>query len=116
MQQQDIISALPTHLRCFVQVQDYGAYTPRDHAVWRFLMLQLPFQLAETAHPVSLEGLRRPGLSLERFPPLEDMNRCLSAIGSQVHGVHGPVAETRGTESDGRPGGVARHWSSTTGC
>ena len=89
MQQQDIISALPAHLRCFVQVQDYGAYTPRDHAVWRFLMLQLQFQLAETAHPVYLEGLRRTGISIERIPSIEDMNTCLRHIGWKALGVDG---------------------------
>ena len=88
-QQQDIISALPGHLRCFVQVQDYDAYTPRDHSVWRFLMHQLRFQLAETAHPVYLEGLRLTGISIEHIPSIDDMNACLEHIGWKALGVDG---------------------------
>jgi len=87
--QRDIISALPTHLRSFVQVQDYKAYTPRDHAVWRFLMHQLQFQLGETAHPLYLEGLRRTGISIEHIPSIDEMNASLEHIGWKALGVDG---------------------------
>jgi len=87
--QRDIIAALPTHLRSFVQVQDYDAYTPRDHAVWRFLLHQLRFQLRETAHPLYLEGLRRTGISIEHIPSIDEMNACLEHIGWKALGVDG---------------------------
>ena len=35
------ITALPPHLRRYVVPQDYGAYTPRDHAVWRHILRRL---------------------------------------------------------------------------
>ena len=63
MSQQDIINSLPEHLRPFVKLQDYQAYTPRDQAVWRFVMKHLTRQLQNTAHPVYLEGLSRTGIS-----------------------------------------------------
>ena len=55
--QQEILDSLPAHLRPFVREQDYARYTTRDQAVWRFIMKHLTRQLADTAHPVYLEGL-----------------------------------------------------------
>ncbi len=89
VKQQDIIARLPSHLRCFVLVQDYSAYTPRDHAVWRFLMHQLQHQLAESAHPVYLEGIEKTGISLEHIPSINEMNECLGQIGWQALCVDG---------------------------
>jgi len=89
VKQEEIISGLPAHLRQFVQVQDYSQYTPRDHAVWRFLMLQLKYQLAHSAHPVYIEGLRRTGISQEHIPSIDGMNECLEQIGWRALGVDG---------------------------
>ena len=37
--QAQVVASLPAHLRPFVKLQDHASqYTPRDHAVWRFLM------------------------------------------------------------------------------
>ena len=55
MTQEEIVASLPAHLRPFVQLQDYDQYTPRDQAVWRFIMRQLTLRLRDTAHPVYLE-------------------------------------------------------------
>ena len=68
MTQQDIIDSLPAHLRPFVKTQDYSKYTPRDQAVWRFVMKHLTRQLAESAHPVYMEGLARTGI-WTTYPP-----------------------------------------------
>lgn len=89
MTQQEIIASLPSHLRQFVKVQDYNQYTPRDHAVWRFLLLALAKHLAEHAHPVYLEGLRKTGISLDHIPSIDDMNQCLEKIGWQAVVVDG---------------------------
>lgn len=89
MKQREIIANLAPHLRPFVQIQDYEAYTARDHAVWRFLMHQLRFQLAQSAHPVYLEGLRRTGISQEHIPSIDEMNLCLAEIGWKALGVDG---------------------------
>jgi len=87
--QAEIIAGLAPHLRHFVRVQDYQAYTARDHAVWRFLMHQLGFQLADSAHPVYIEGLRRTGISQEQIPSIDEMNSCLAQIGWKALGVDG---------------------------
>lgn len=89
MTQQDIIDSLPLHLRPFVQTQDYGDYTPRDQAVWRFVMKHLVRQLADSAHPVYLEGLERTGISLDHIPSIEEMNACLARLGWRAVVVDG---------------------------
>jgi phenylalanine-4-hydroxylase len=89
MKQQEIISKLPSHLQSFVLVQDYAAYTARDHAVWRLLMHQLQYQLAESAHPVYLDGLAKTGISLEYIPSIDEMNECLKQISWQALCVDG---------------------------
>ena len=89
MTQEQIIAKLAPHLRQFVQIQDYSAYTARDHSVWRFLMNQLSFQLTDSAHPVYLEGLRRTGINQEYIPSIDEMNTCLSGIGWSALGVDG---------------------------
>ena len=77
MTQQALIDSLPEHLRPFVKRQNYEQYTPQDHAAWRFIMSELTDQLAESAHPVYLEGLARTGISLDHIPSIEEMNDCL---------------------------------------
>lgn len=87
--QQNIIDRLPGHLQAFVTVQDYDAYTARDHAIWRFLMRQLRQRLETSAHPVYLEGLTRTGISTEYIPSIEEMNQCLADIGWRALVVDG---------------------------
>ena len=89
MNQQDIINSLPSHLRPFVKTQNYEDYTPRDQAVWRFIMQHLTLQLADSAHPVYLEGLARTGIALDHIPSIEEMNVCLAKLGWRAVVVDG---------------------------
>jgi len=75
--QEALIDSLPEHLRPFVKQQNYQQYTPQDQAAWRFIMSELTNQLAESAHPVYLEGLAKTGISLDHIPSIEEMNDCL---------------------------------------
>ena len=77
MTQEALIDSLPEHLRPFVKQQNYQQYTPQDQAAWRFIMSELTNQLAESAHPVYLEGLAKTGISLDHIPSIEEMNDCL---------------------------------------
>jgi phenylalanine-4-hydroxylase len=77
----DTRERVPPHLRRFVVEQDYGAYTAVDHAVWRFVLLQMYDRLQRTAHPAYGRGLERTGMSVERIPRIADMDRCLSELG-----------------------------------
>jgi phenylalanine-4-hydroxylase len=90
MTQDQIIESLPSHLRPFVAKQDYlQQYTPRDHAVWRFLLYRLRDRLAQTAHPVYLEGLAKTGISLDHIPSIDEMNQCLAKLGWRAVVVDG---------------------------
>ncbi len=89
MTQQDILDSLPVHLRPFVKTQRYEDYTPRDQAVWRFVMKQLTRQLADSAHPVYMEGLQRTGIALDHIPSIDEMNACLAKLGWRAVVVDG---------------------------
>lgn len=89
MTQDDIVASLPAHLRPFVSRQDYADYTPRDQAVWRFVMRHLTAQLAETAHPVYLEGLEKTGIAQDHIPSIDEMNACLGKLGWRAVVVDG---------------------------
>lgn len=89
MTQEEIVASLPSHLRPFVQLQDYDQYTPRDQAVWRFIMRQLTQRLRDTAHPVYLEGLVRTGIALDHIPSIDEMNACLTKLGWRAVVVDG---------------------------
>ena len=89
--QAEIISHLPRHLRPYACVQDCGRYTARDHAVWRFIMRQLTRTLENSAHPVYFEGLKKTGISLDRIPSIDEMNRCLEPLGWSALVVDGYI-------------------------
>ena len=80
--QQSVIDRLTGHLQPFARIQDHAShYTRRDHALWRFLMRRLTRTLAETAHPVYLEGLERTGISRRHIPSIDAMNESLAQLG-----------------------------------
>lgn len=92
------IARLPAHLRRYVVDQDYAAYTPRDHAVWRHILRQLRGVLADRAHPVYLEGLEATGIGAERIPSLDEMNEKLGQLGWACVGVRGFIPPAVFTE------------------
>ncbi len=80
---------LPAHLRRYVVEQDWDAYTPRDHAVWRHVMHRLVAHLRDRAHPSYLRGLAATGIGLERIPRLDEMNERLAGFGWSAVAVRG---------------------------
>jgi phenylalanine-4-hydroxylase len=92
------IERLPAHLRRFVVDQDHGAYTARDHAVWRHIMHRLAERLKDTAHGSYLAGLAATGIGLERIPSLDEMNAKLEALGWSAVGVRGFIPPAVFTE------------------
>lgn len=95
---QRAIERLPAHLRRFVVEQDHGAYTPRDHAVWRHILHRLAERLRHTAHESFLSGLAATGIGLERIPSLDEMNTKLEALGWSAVGVRGFIPPAVFTE------------------
>jgi phenylalanine-4-hydroxylase len=96
------IAALPPHLRRFTVPQDYGRYTPRDHAVWRHVLRRLTAQLAGRAHPRYLAGLAATGIDVERIPSLDEMNVKLGRAGWSAVAVRGFVPPAVFTELQSR--------------
>jgi phenylalanine-4-hydroxylase len=89
---------LPSHLRRYVASQEYGAYTPRDQAVWRHILRRLTAHLADKAHPSYLRGLAAAGIGVERIPSLEEMNAHLALAGWTAVGVRGFIPPAVFTE------------------
>jgi len=92
------IERLPAHLRRYVVDQDHGAYTTRDHAVWRHIMHRLAERLKDSAHESYLSGLAATGIGLERIPSLDEMNEKLAALGWSAVGVRGFIPPAVFTE------------------
>jgi len=76
-----ILSKLPAHLKGFIVEQNYAEYTAQSHAVWRYVMRNNIVYLGSVAHPSYLEGLKKTGISIDRIPRLEGMNKILADIG-----------------------------------
>jgi len=93
---------LPPHLARFVVEQDYRAYTPRDHAVWRHILGRLAVVLRDKAHPSYLEGLAAAGIGTERIPSLEEMNASLALLGWRAVAVRGFIPPEVFTELQAR--------------
>ena len=89
---------LPAHLARYVVAQDYLAYTPRDHAVWRHILGQLTTQLKDKAHPSYLAGLAAAGIGVERIPSLTEMNGNLARLGWSAVAVRGFIPPAVFTE------------------
>jgi phenylalanine-4-hydroxylase len=96
------IEGLPPHLRRWVVVQDYAAYTERDQQTWRTLLGRLTAQLAGTAHPRYLAGLASTGIAVDRIPSLDEMNEKLAQVGWGAVAVRGFIPPAVFTELQSR--------------
>ena len=96
------IAGLPPHLRRFVVPQEYAAYTPRDHAVWRHILRRLIAHLRDRAHPRYLAGLAATGIEVERIPSLDEMNAKLARVGWSAVAVRGFIPPAAFTELQSR--------------
>ena len=75
------VALLPRHLKQFIVDQHYEHYTPVDHAVWRYVMMQNYAWLKDVAYYPYIPGLQKAGLSIEKIPNLQEMNDALAKIG-----------------------------------
>ncbi len=83
------VRALPNYLRQFIVEQNYDAYHPVDHAVWRYIMRQNCHFLRENAHKVYFKGLLETGIDLDKIPSIAEMNDILGKIGWGAVAVDG---------------------------
>lgn len=68
---------IPAHLRAYVIDQQYEAYTPINHAVWRYVMRQNVNFFNNVAHEAYTNGVTASGMNIERIPKVEEMHACL---------------------------------------
>ncbi|PLX06684.1 MAG: phenylalanine 4-monooxygenase [Marinilabiliales bacterium] len=90
-----IIQQLPKHLHVYIVEQNYDKYTPRDQAVWRYVMKRNMDYLSKVAHSSYVEGLSKTGISVDHIPSIDEMNECLGKIGwaaATVDGFIPPLA------------------------
>ncbi len=73
--------SIPLHLRHFTAQQHYNAYSPIDHAVWRYVMRQNHHFLEDIAHDAFTSGLKSSGISIDSIPRVSEMNDHLDKIG-----------------------------------
>ena len=84
-----VTKMLPKHLHKFIIKQPYKNYTAQNQAVWRYVMqININF-LGKVAHESYLEGLKKAGISVDKIPEMEGMNRVLKDIGWAAVSVDG---------------------------
>ncbi|WP_196890877.1 aromatic amino acid hydroxylase [Aureivirga marina] len=85
----EVTKKLPKHLHKFIMRQPYEDYTAQNHAVWRYVMRLNVDYLSKVAHTSYVEGLEQTGISIEKIPEMEGMNRILKEIGWAAVAVDG---------------------------
>ena len=85
----EVTSRLPQHLHKFIVKQPYEEYTAQNQAVWRYVMRMNINYLKHVAHESYVEGLEKAGISVDRIPAMEGMNRILKKIGWAAVSVDG---------------------------
>jgi phenylalanine-4-hydroxylase len=80
---------IPDYLRKYCKKQDYARYTPREHSTWRYILRQAKDFFKDHSVSIYLEGLKKTGISLEKIPTIENMDKCLREFGWGVVGVSG---------------------------
>lgn len=80
---------IPQHLQVWTVEQQPELYTPIDHAAWRYIMRISRRFFAQHAHELYLDGLAKMGISQERIPLIEEMDRRMQEIGWRAVAVSG---------------------------
>ena len=84
-----VTKRLPKHLHKFIVKQPYKDYTAQNQSVWRYVMRANIDCLSKVAHKSYLNGLEKAGISVNRIPEMEGMNRILKEIGWAAVSVDG---------------------------
>jgi phenylalanine-4-hydroxylase len=85
----EVTKKLPIYLHEFIVKQPYEDYTAQDHAIWRYVMRLNLNYLPKVAHHYYLDGIERTGITIDRIPEMEGMNRILKDIGWAAVSVDG---------------------------
>jgi len=84
-----VTKKLPKHLHKFIVKQPYEDYTAQNQAVWRHVMRLSIDYLKSVSHHSYLDGISKTGISIDKIPKMEGMNRILKDIGWAAVSVDG---------------------------
>jgi phenylalanine-4-hydroxylase len=83
------LQALPDHLKKYIVDQSDQKYTPKEQAIWRFILRQLKNYLKDHAHESYLNGLEKTGISSEEIPLIKDISTHIEKFGWRALPVSG---------------------------
>ncbi len=83
------MAKLPDHLRKYIVPQEDLVYSPKEHAIWRYILRQLKHFLKDHAHESYLEGLEKTGITSDEIPSIQDISRHLEKFGWRALPVSG---------------------------
>ncbi|MEK6555406.1 MAG: aromatic amino acid hydroxylase, partial [Bdellovibrionota bacterium] len=83
------LQRIPAHLKRYLVKQNLGRYTPKDHAVWRFILRELTTFHNKNAHPSYRKGVKATGITTDRIPSIAHIDKCLKKFGWRAAGVSG---------------------------
>jgi phenylalanine-4-hydroxylase len=83
------LQRIPAHLKRYLVKQNLGRYTPKDHAVWRFILRELTHFHNKNAHSSYKKGVKATGITLDRIPSIDHIDKCLKKFGWRAAGVSG---------------------------
>ena len=80
---------IPEHLNRYIVEQNYDRYDIIDHNVWSFIMkISIPF-FKKYAHHSYFDGLKKTGITFDRIPSIENMNKKMNQFGWGAVAVRG---------------------------
>ena len=82
-------NSIPKHLKKYVVSQDYSSYSYIDHSCWKFIMKISVSFFSKNAHSVYLDGLKKTGITLNKIPKIESINKKLNDFGWKAVCVRG---------------------------
>ncbi len=75
------IDTLPAYLKQYCIEHDYSKYTARDQAAWRYIMRRAQTFFKKHAVTGYEEGLTATGISIDKIPHIDDIDRKMQAFG-----------------------------------
>jgi len=83
------LNNIPNHLKKYIVSQNYGDYNIIDHYVWSFIMnISIPF-FKKYAHSSYLKGLEETGITANKIPSIDKMNKKMAKFNWMAVAVRG---------------------------
>ena len=84
-----MINKIPNHLKKYIVNQKYDNYTHIDQACWKFIMnISIEF-FKKNADSVYLKGIKNTGITINKIPKIETINKKIKKYGWRAVCVRG---------------------------